>query len=625
MYMNRKGKMKKIAFLSFDWNNEVVSQYISGMERFMKDHDNVVLHLFDGFGNFGTYEVRKGSLQIFNLPYMENYDGIIIEGNRAWKPEDRQVIADRAIANGLPVVSINYPLKGCMNVSSDNEESEYAIVNHVIQEHGVRRIAFVRGLSTSLETEDRERGFLRAVKENDIDHYRILDGSWDQEAGVRAVDDLLKEGLMPEAIICSNDDAAYGAIEELKRHHYRIPENVIVTGFDNLNIAEASDPRITTVSRNYAGMAYAAMDLILVELESGIRKEEEMKVSGDLVKGTSCGCGNYRQEIQDVKQKYVQVNRKVKQFYRIHDDVENALDHTSDLPEIADILEKMAPALTKGDLWMVINGDYLDRYNNTPAVRHYGSRMYLYAIHDGEEHKHDENHIYETFSRKKVLPEKYQKKRKILEVYPLHYDEIAIGYVVMDSLMRKDELNFLGVLFPLLESAIEHVHNRYIQSSLNNRLSTLYTTDQQSGLYNRFGMEKFADPYYRKRMEQGRDTYVTFIDIDNMKIINDQYGHKSGDEAILLTSDAIRRALKGTEDIAVRYGGDEFVIFSGEDVRVKIVRALNSLIRERRVKWQCQLTIGVYVAEKKEGLSLQDAVNQADDAMYAIKKNRTVK
>lgn len=611
---------KKIAFLSFDWNNEVVSQYINGVEKFLKDHEDVVLHIFDGIGNIGNYEAQKGSLQIFELPDLENYDGLIIEGNRSWKPEDRQAVADRARAYGVPVVSINYPLNGCMNVSSDNEESEYQIVSHVIQEHGVRNIAFVRGLDTSLETRDREKGFLRAVRENDIEHYRIMDGSWDQKAGSDAVRRLLGEGVMPEAIICSNDDAAYGAVEELKKRKYRVPENVIVTGFDNLNIAEASDPRITTVSRNYAGMAYAALDLILVSMKSTEIRTGEMKIPGELIKGTSCGCGDYRQEIQDIKRKYASVYLKVKMFYRIHDDVERALDHAGTLPEIADLVEGMVGSLTEGNFWMVMNGDYLDGYHSTETVRSYGDHMYLYAVSDGSAHSHDENHIYEPFSGKKILPDRYHPDERTLEIYPLHFDETVIGYVVMDSLIRQQEPNFPEALLVLLESAIEHVHDQYIQQSLNTKLSLLYVTDQQTGLYNRFGMEQNAKSYYEKRLKQNLKTYVTFLDVDGMKKINDRYGHDAGDRMIDLTADALRHALKGTDDIAVRYGGDEFVVLSDDNVKEKITEALVRLAVIRKIPWHCSVSAGTVSVVEKDHLTLKEAVSRADQEMYQAKK-----
>lgn len=613
--------MKKIAFLSFDWNNEVVSQYINGMERFMKDHENVLLHVFDGFGNFGTNEVQKGSLQIFNLPYLKTYDGVIIEGNRAWKPEDRQMIADRAIANGLPVVSINYPLKGCTNVYSDNEESEYQIVNHVITEHGVRRLAFVRGLNTSLETEDREKGFLRAVADHDISQYRILDGSWDQAAGKNAVDTLMASGLMPEAIICSNDDAAYGAIEELKKYQYRIPENIIVTGFDNLNLAEASDPRITTVSRNYAGIAYAAMDLILINQEKNAGSQEDMKITGELIRGSSCGCGDYHREIQDIKKKYVNVNLKVKHFYRVYDDIQTMLDHAESLSEIGDIIEKKTRILTGGNVWMVINGDYLDRYANTPAVRHYGDHMYLYAISDGGKHVHDERHVYETFSRRQILPDAYLAGDRMLEIYPLHYDEIAIGYVVMDGMPRKEEMNFLEVLFALLESAIENIHNKYVQASLNDQLTTMYITDQQTGLYNRFGMKRYAETYYHEKMKKRESVFVTFFDIDTVGKAKTEPDHIEEGKMVGMMADVLKKTFQDRDGVAVRYGTNEFVVFSDQNVKDTIMEEIRKTMHSEKGKQRYRISAGVYEAKNEDCLTFQEAINCADDAMYETKKS----
>ena len=86
--------------------------------------------------------------------------------------------------------------------------------------------------------------------------------------------------------------------------------------------------------------------------------------------------------------------------------------------------------------------------------------------------------------------------------------------------------------------------------------------DAMTGLYNRLGYEKKAIPIYHECERLRRMLMVMFIDINHMKLINDSFGHISGDSAIRATASAIMANIK-PDWIAVRFGGDEFLIIGG--------------------------------------------------------------
>lgn len=613
--------MKKIAFLTYDWNNEVVSQFITGTHRFVEEHEDVSVHLFNGFGRYGLEEADKGSLRIFELPDLKNYDALVIEGNRAWKPELRQKIADHGKALGMPVVSINYPLKGCMEVASDNYGSMAKIVEHVILHHGIKKIAFVTGLLSSPEAQARRRAFYDVCRENHVTDIMEIEGSWKAEAGRNAVKFLYESDRMPQALICSNDDAAYGATRVLRKLGYRIPQDIIVTGFDNMSIAKACEPRLTTVTRDYDGIAYAALDLLDVQLNHGINSGT-VYVPGQLVEASSCGCGNEHSEVLDVKKNYMHTYRHLKQFYGMHDAFEIRLSHADSLSDIADIMEELGPGIGCGNIYMVINGSYYDKYRSSEEVTHYGDTMYLMGIADGRKHEKDSHHVYKKFSSGEILPEHYSQKSRIWQICPLRYDETAIGYVVMDGYYEGMEFNFLEILFTLIDSALDNVHKKYLTHTLNDQLSSLYVRDQLTGLYNRFGLEKYGQEAYEKARRNHEDVMITFIDIDNMKNINDKYGHDSGDVAIELTADSIRDAIGDGDGIGIRYGGDEFVVVGGKNVAATLRKNVDYIRENGNLHFPYNVSIGEKIVKPEEDLDVHKAIDLADNNMYLYKKSK---
>ncbi len=612
--------MKKILFLTYDWNNEVVRALAEGVERFLSETNEYAVHFVDAFGNYGSEVAEKGDFQIFNLPVFNEYDGLIIQGNRVWKPEFRQIVADRAIALGLPVVSINYPLKGCVNVTSDNFNAVKQIVEHLINEHHVQSLAFVRGLHTSAEAKMREQAFIESCKENHISHYYSVDGgTWSEELGALAAQTFIRTRALPDGIVCANDDLALGLIQALKKNGYRVPEDTLVTGFDHLGISESCNPTITTVDRDYATVSYTAMNVI----ESCVNRETIEQVihsRSAIVKGGSCGCSNRESEAEEIRNDLMKITKNVKHFYRVHDVLKHQLEHTSSLAEVMDVFEKNASEMSDENLYVIINGKYIDHYEQSTPVKDFGSQMYLMAMADGNQHKMNGLHIYEMFDRRTILPESLLHEKQFLKIYPLRYDEIMIGYVVMDGKSGVNEYNFLEMLFSLIDSAIENVHRANVMNRLNGQLSDLYVRDQLTGLYNRFGLEKYGEPIFKNVLKEKKELVVSFIDIDRMKTINDFYGHEAGDKAIMMTAAIIKRAVRDTNHLAIRYGGDEFVILTDKDISEELVDAYLETVEEFPQNFSYTLSHGMQVVKGDMFVSLQDAIDAADNEMYSIKK-----
>jgi two-component system cell cycle response regulator len=153
----------------------------------------------------------------------------------------------------------------------------------------------------------------------------------------------------------------------------------------------------------------------------------------------------------------------------------------------------------------------------------------------------------------------------------------------------------------------------------NNRMQRLNMTDELTHLYNRRGFNTLAPRY----LKPGRQA-ILFIDLDNLKTINDTFGHEMGDDALCRFAKILQNVFR-EDDLIARLSGDEFAVLAaigegniaGVKHRIQQVLAVANLKGD--VPYTLDASIGVVVAD---GGSLADLLSQADAAMYEEKVKR---
>jgi DNA-binding LacI/PurR family transcriptional regulator len=194
--------------------------------------------------------------------------------------------------DGVPRVSIGVPLEGVPSVVVDNEAGMRSAVSHLIERHGRRNVAFIRGPRSNDEAEERYRGYLAALGQAGLSCDRALsvEGDFLSDSGAFAVRTLLDaRSASFDAIAAANDEMALGALRELRRRGLPVPERVSVVGFDDDSSAQHSLPSLTTVRQPIAAQAHAAVALALA-LVRGEPAEARVALPTELVHRRSCGC-----------------------------------------------------------------------------------------------------------------------------------------------------------------------------------------------------------------------------------------------------------------------------------------------------------------------------------------------
>jgi len=187
--------------------------------------------------------------------------------------------------------SIGLALPGVPSLVLDNRAGMEVAVEHLIREHGVRRPAFLAGTPKNPEAQARLEAFQNVLARNGIpfDPSLMACGHFMPDQGRGAMDSLLAKGLAFDAVVAANDNMALGAIEALRKWGRRVPRDIPVTGFDDLPLAGAGNPPLTTVAQPLARMADLAVDTVLAQI-AGQEVPECSVLSSEFVCRRSCGC-----------------------------------------------------------------------------------------------------------------------------------------------------------------------------------------------------------------------------------------------------------------------------------------------------------------------------------------------
>lgn len=193
----------------------------------------------------------------------------------------------------LPRCTYSTSVVGVPRVSVDHTAGMKAAVAHLIVEHGHRRIAFIRGPQSSLDAKLRYQGYCSALSDAGlaVEDVLVVQGAFTANSATEAVRVLLDERKLGfDALVASNDAMAAGAMDELVARGIRVPRDVAVVGFDDVEDSRFARPPISSVRHPWRAQAMLAMDLILAQL-AGKEVTESPVVASDFVARGSCGCG----------------------------------------------------------------------------------------------------------------------------------------------------------------------------------------------------------------------------------------------------------------------------------------------------------------------------------------------
>lgn len=158
------------------------------------------------------------------------------------------------------VLSNDAAAAGVDSVLSRDDVGISASVDHLVLQ-GVRRITYIDGAGSSACVR-RTRAYRQAMKDHGLgQHIQVVAGGTSEAEGARAAQQLLDGGDLPQALMCFNDHCAIGALMALVRAGKRVPQDILVMGYDGIDLAGVSALELSTIDQNATLMSRVALKL----------------------------------------------------------------------------------------------------------------------------------------------------------------------------------------------------------------------------------------------------------------------------------------------------------------------------------------------------------------------------
>jgi sigma-B regulation protein RsbU (phosphoserine phosphatase) len=233
--------------------------------------------------------------RVFELANPDNLDGLMVLGGVGNHLGAAALARYCERYRPLPMCSIAMALEGMPSVLVDNDSGMEDAISHLVRVHGHRKIAFVRGPTSSVDAERRYGVYLTVLAANGIalDERLVVIGDFETGSGADAVRTLLDErGISAseiQAIVASNDSMALGVLSALNARRIRVPGEIALIGFDDVEDARVAQPPFTTVRQPLEEQGRQAVRLLMSELRDG-RRPADVVLKTELMIRRSCGC-----------------------------------------------------------------------------------------------------------------------------------------------------------------------------------------------------------------------------------------------------------------------------------------------------------------------------------------------
>ena len=626
----------RIAVFSNGYNGSITLKAIEGIKKYaaIKDFD---IHFYISFAaNNKKEEDNTGQLNIYNLADYEEYDGLIVFSNLLNNLATAEKLCKQAKDKGIPVVSVGMKYDGIPCVQNNNEDGMTELIEHLIKVHGARDFTYIGGARDHVDTIDRERVVRNVLAANGLKlkDEDVFYADWITEQAIEIADNLADPDRgLPDAIICANDIMALAVTTELQKLGFEIPRDVIVTGFDHIGESTVTFPALTTVDQDYETIGYRSCE-ILYDILEGKSPDACTYVASKLIIGESCGCNNEADSSCNITRREYCMNihsrsNRASYLNRFMRAERATMLSSADYEEMKSNLKEFYVknnAIFAGNYFIMLNKYYfLEAALDESEVlsRGYEAEFdYAVAISDGRD-------IRDSIDEKTDKPGLIKKEgeQHIYFFYALHNEQYNYGYVVFKdgTYIIQEDFRIYEYLERMEQNLTQFRTNLRLEL-VNKELRYLYDKDPMTGLYNRFCFVSHAVPIVEESKQNGRQSMVMFIDVNCMKIINDRYGHAYGDRAITTVANAIKNSINEERDIGIRYGGDEFIVISGnadsryaEELRRSIISLIEKENRHGVNPFKFSVSIGYVLTDPKSKRTVNDYVDEADRMMYEIK------
>lgn len=586
-------------------------------------YDVLVFTTFTKKCFYESYEY--GEKNIFNLINFDQLDGVIVAGDTLLMRGLQESLYPRLQKEcKCPVVFVDCNNDmGFDNITTNDSSDMEEIVDHLIDVHGCRKILFYSGPYEVSSTQTRYEGYKASFAKHNMEidpDFVSFDGNFWIESGEEIATQIIEgKRPRPEAIAFCGDNMAAAAQKTFQAAGWNIPKDIIIVGHDADDVSLSCIPPITSYTPPVSTTGSNAVIALDAKI-NGTTPTRWAHSRGRLEMGGSCGCC---EDFRYTKRIYYRSETSLTydQFLdsSMMEDLAEADTFLRLLTQINYFLY-LIPDWQEFHLCLCNNWLNYDAFseNDTYLTDGYTDKM----IHYIKSKSGRARIVQEVFESKVMLPTLPEERPEPITYYflPIHMNKKCFGYSVLSygNTNKVFDINY--------KNWTKHVCNALEYFRIQSKVSGFALVDVLTGSYTRAGIVQNINMLLNHIHDQNYRFLVMMMDLDNLKYINDTFGHQAGDQAIHEIAKALRSVSSDVE-ICARIGGDEFVLL-GCDYYTddKIETTINALFdtlekinNSGKYQFNLSASIGGAMGKISQAKDIEVLYNEADSSMYAMK------
>lgn len=640
-------KRKRIAIMLDYLTSEYSEELLKGISKCCSENDVDSICFVCGELKYKRNGFSYQYVSINSLIRPNFVDGVVLISGTQMHNITPEEFVEYVHSLKVPnLINVSTVLSGISSVISDGPEAFAKLIDYLIQNQNSKKILFMGVNSISVEVQERTNVFYETLSKHNIskDDVVVLTGKFDYPSAQKALENYYEEkkSFDFDTIVALNDDMAFACVDFCSRLGLRVPEDVIVSGFDDLPRSSISNLPLTTVNQRLNAQGYAAAKLLLDKMEG---KEVAIvnKLPANAVLRASTERNPYKnkentfENVQTISEKDSAYEWFVKrnQLYdatRFYTDISNDMS----LAQLKKVLNRDLPKFDVKSLFIAIYEspcvmekpfDYFDLPNKAVVL----------AAYDNES-----NFVFDRYEdeivfnpQKEVVPKKFG---HLLHGYmigvALFKGNVNYGYMIFNK--GNTDLTVYDILSRTISSLIASVFSYKVAVDEQNKLrerwiktDLMASTDELTGIKNRRYFFDIGTTIMTFADTVRQEGLVIFCDMDGLKAINDTYGHDEGDIAIKSEAEILVKNFRNN-DVVARIAGDEFAIICHgitlkdfERIQQNIEKDCEKWSKENNKPYMLSISMGAQEYPSEDvGYNLDKLLSLADKSLYKIKKEK---
>ena len=564
-------RQKLIAVCLSQIHNYLNTGFLNELSR-ISAADGYGLAVFNTSLDFYWYQgENKIPRSVFRSIQFDLFDAVFIVCHSFHDDNLIRELVNGAQARNVPVILFGMELPGCWTVVNDYEEGYKALIRHVIRDHGAEDTYFIAGMQDEPNSEGRLKCYREVLEECGLpftpNHFAY--GNYWSKPAVEIVRKLIRSrSKMPDAVFCANDVMAIAVCDTLRENGFRVPEDVIVTGFDGTPASYMVQPRLTTCSDDPHSLAEQAMDLIR-KLNAGEHPPYTITHSFRPVFSESCGCPspeNRRYDALSIYRRSEALNNHENDLYHT---VERLLVQKD--PEV--FLKMISTSILPGS-YICLNKRFLGVYSGLDYTADSIEEDLLYIPYREKE----EDATISECNLSRLLPQDGL-KTGITLFNALHTENAVCGFYAAHTLNLDNDVQLIKRLSDVLNLVFTiQLGNARQQLLIHHLDSTLYL-DSVTGLNNLKGLTRWFGEYAADQNSHLRPLALSVYSICRYNYIYENYGMNETEEIVRLVANRLASSNPDALMIA-RISGDQFIIMNSGKSSEALSRAVKQSMED---------------------------------------------